>query len=271
VQVKLKVYTPIQNLMKNEFDAYADFYDKWNDNFISDIPLWLEYARKCGSPVLELCCGTGRILLPIAREGIEITGLDVSEKMLDKAREKLNQEPEEAKKKVTLFQGDMRNFHLKKEFNFIFIPFNSFLVLLSTEEQNNCLRSAYKHLSSQGRLAISMFNADLSRAEGVLRSEGDILEDYPQEGDTTEIFSYQFFDKPKQIIKVRFFVDSTKAGGELFRKTIDLKMRYFFQDEFEKILSSNGFETVELFGNYDKAPFKEDSPFMIFVAKKVLS
>jgi len=268
VQVKLKVYTPIQNLMKNEFDAYADFYDKWNENFISDIPLWLEYARKCGSPVLELCCGTGRILLPIAREGIEITGLDVSEKMLDKAREKLNQEPEEAKKKVTLFQGDMRNFHLKKEFNFIFIPFNSFLVLLSTEEQNNCLRSAYKHLSSQGRLAISMFNADLSRAEGVLRSEGDILEDYPQEGDTTEIFSYQFFDKPKQIIKVRFFVDSTKAGGELFRKTIDLKMRYFFQDEFEKILSSNGFETVELFGNYDKAPFKEDSPFIIFVAKK---
>ncbi len=254
--------------MKNEFDAYADFYDKWNDNFISDIPLWLEYARKCGSPVLELCCGTGRILLPIAREGIEITGLDISEKMLDKAREKLNKEPEEVKKRATLLQGDMRNFHLKKEFNFIFIPFNSFLVLLSGDEQNNCLRSAHKHLSSQGRLVISMFNADLSRAEGVLRSEGDVLENYPQPGDNTEIFSYQFFDKPRQLIKVRIFIDSTKASGELFRKTIDLKMRYFFEDEFERMLASNGFETEEVFGNYDKVPFKDDSPFMIFVAKK---
>ncbi|HVP36512.1 MAG TPA: class I SAM-dependent methyltransferase [Terriglobales bacterium] len=254
--------------MKSEFDAYADFYDKWNEDFISDIPLWLEYARRCGSPVLELCCGTGRILFPIAREGIEITGLDISEKMLGKAWEKLRKEPEEVKKRVTLLQGDMRNFHLKKEFNFIFVPFNSFLVLLSPEEQNSCLRSAHNHLSSEGRLVISMFKADLSRAEGVLRSEGDVLEDYPQPGDTTEIFSYQFFDKPKQLIKVRIFVDSTRVSGELFRKTIDLKMRYFFEDEFERILATNGFETVEVFGNYDKTQFKEDSPFMIFVARK---
>lgn len=254
--------------MKNEFDAYADFYDKWNDNFIEDIPLWLEYARKCGSPILELCSGTGRILLPIAREGLEITGLDISEKMMEKAVGKLKIEPEDVKKRVTLVQGDMRNFHLKREFNFVFVPFNSFLVLISPEEQNGCLRSAHKHLSSQGRLAISMFKADLTRAEGVLRSEGDVLEDYPQPGDSTEIFSYQFFDKPKQLIKVRIFVDSTKASGELFRKTIDLKMRYFFEDEFERILFNNGFEIEEVFGNYDKVPFKEDSPFMIFVAKK---
>ncbi|HEX9913239.1 MAG TPA: class I SAM-dependent methyltransferase, partial [candidate division Zixibacteria bacterium] len=129
--------------MKNEFDLYADFYDKWNQSFVSDIPLWLEYTKRCGSPVLELCCGTGRILLPLAKEGIEISGLDISEKMLEKAREKLNKETEQIKKRVNLLQGDMRNFHLKKEFNLIFIPFNSFQVLLSMEEQNNCLRSAY--------------------------------------------------------------------------------------------------------------------------------
>lgn len=254
--------------MKNEFDLYADFYDKWNEAFTSDIPLWLEYALKYGSPVLELCCGTGRILLPIAREGIEITGVDISEKMLGKAKEKLNQEPLEVQERVTLHQGDMRNFNLKKEFNLIFIPFNSFQVLLSMEEQNGCLHSVYKHLSPQGRLIISMFYPDLNRAEGVLRSEGDLLKDYPQEYDTTQIYSNQFFDKSKQIIKVRFFVDTVKSDGRFFRKTIDLKMRYFFPAEFERILFSNRFETEQLFGNYDKSPFENRSPFMIFVARK---
>ena len=254
--------------MKNEFDLYADFYDKWNQSFVSDIPLWLEYAKICGSPVLELCCGTGRILLPLAKEGIEITGLDISEKMLDKAREKLNKESENTRKRVTLLQGDMRNFHLKKEFNLIFIPFNSFLVLLSIEEQNNCLRSVHKHLSSQGRLMISVFNPDLTRAEGVLRSEGDILEDYPEKGDMTQIYSNQYFDKPRQILKVRIFVDTNKPDGRFFRKTIDLKMRYFFPAEFERVLISNGFEKEELFGDYDKSPFDAKSQFMIFIAKK---
>ncbi|MDP2959842.1 MAG: class I SAM-dependent methyltransferase [candidate division Zixibacteria bacterium] len=254
--------------MKNEFELDADFYDKWNQSFVSDIPLWLEYAKRYGSPVLELCCGTGRILFPLAKEGIEITGLDISEKMLDKAREKLNKESEEIKKRVTLLQGDMRNFHLKKEFNLIFIPFNSFQVLLSIEEQNNCLRSVHKHLTSQGRLMISVFNPDLTRAEGVLRSEGDILEDYPQKEDLTQIYSNQFYDKPKQILKVRFFVDTTRPDGRFFRKTIDLKMRYFSPAEFERILFSNGFEKEELFGNYDKSPLDDKSPLMIFVARK---
>jgi len=254
--------------MKNEFDAYVDFYDKWNQNFVSDIPLWLEYALKCGSPVLELCSGTGRILLPLAKQGIEITGLDNSEKMLDKAKEKLNKESEEVRKRVVLLKGDMRNFHLKRKFNLIFIPFNSFQVLLSIEEQNGCLHSVYKHLTPQGRLMISIFHPDLTRAEGVLRSEGDILNDYPQKEDLTQIYSNQFYDKTKQIIKVRFFVDTTKPDGRFYRKTIDLKMRYFSPAEFERILLSNGFETEELFGNYDKPPFDNRSPLMIFVAKK---
>jgi ubiquinone/menaquinone biosynthesis C-methylase UbiE len=254
--------------MKNEFDLYADFYDKWNQSFVSDIPLWLEYAKRYGSPVLELCCGTGRILFPLAKEGVEITGLDISEKMLEKAREKLNKEPEEIKKRVTLRQGDMRNFHLKKEFNLIFIPFNSFQVLLSMEEQNNCLRSVHKHLTSQGRLMISVFHPDLTRAEGVLRSEGDILEGYPEKEDLTQIYSNQFYDKPKQILKVRLFVETNKPDGRFFRKTIDLKMRYFFPAEFERMLISNGFEKEELFGDYDKSSFEAKSPFMIFIAKK---
>lgn len=254
--------------MKNEFDAYADFYDKWNEAFTSDIPLWLEYAQKCGSPVLEICCGTGRILLPLAKEGIEIFGLDISEKMLEKARGKLNKETEEVKKRVTLIQADMRNFNLKREFNFIFIPFNSFQVLLSMEEQNGCLGSVYKHLPPEGRLMVSMFYPDLNRAEGVLRSEGDILKDYPQKDDETQIYSNQLFDKARQVFKVRFFVDTNQKDGRFFRKTIDLKMRYFFPAEFERILFSNGFETEKLFGNYDKSPLDNKSPMMIFVAKK---
>lgn len=255
--------------MDKVYDLLAEFYDEWEKDYTADIPLWVEYAEKCGSPVLELACGTGRVLLPLAQKGFEVTGVDISEKMLEKARLKIKKETEDVQKKITLVKGNMTDFDLKKKFNLALIIFNSFQFLLTHKEQDCCLSSVYKHLNPNGKLIISVFYPDLSRPEGVLQRDGDkpIL-DYPEKGDSTEIFYYQFFDHAKQITDVFFIIDTVKSDNNLERRTLDFKLRYFFPKEFERILISNGFEKEELFGNYDKSKFTGKSPLMIFVSKR---
>jgi len=252
-----------------KFDMIAEFYDLWTKDYKADVPLWLEYAKKCGSPILELACGTGRVLLPMAQAGFEVVGVDISGRMLKRAQEKFEKEKEDVQRKITLVKGSMTSFDLKEKFNLALIVFNSFQLLLTHKEHDSCLGCVYKHLNPDGRLIISVFYPDLTRPEGVLRNEMDKpISDYPGKGDLTEILYYQFFDHAKQITDVRFLLDTVKSDGGLKRDTFDLKLRYFFPMELERILASNGFEIEEFFGNYDKSIFTGKSPLMIFVAKR---
>jgi ubiquinone/menaquinone biosynthesis C-methylase UbiE len=255
--------------MGSIYDVFADLYDQWQSDYTQDIPLWLEYAKKFGPPVLELACGTGRILIPVAREGIEITGLDSSGKMLKKAKENISKEPEEVQDRIKLVTADMRDFQLDQKFNLALIIFNSFQHLLTIEDQDRCLRSVYRHLESKGRLIITVFNPDLTRPEGVTRRDGDAtVKDYPDKGDKTDIFYYQFFDQRKQETDVHYLLDVRKPNGQLLRRKISFTLHYFFPTEFERMLISNGFRVEELFGDYDKSGFTRRLPLMIFVAKK---
>jgi ubiquinone/menaquinone biosynthesis C-methylase UbiE len=62
---------------------YAEYYDYDNAALpFADIPFYLHYARQCGSPLLELACGTGRVLIPLAQAGFELYGIDISANML---------------------------------------------------------------------------------------------------------------------------------------------------------------------------------------------
>ena len=253
----------------DKYDMIAEFYDLWTKDYKVDIPLWLEYAEKCGSPVLELACGTGRVLLPLAQKGFEITGVDISEKMLEKTKEKIKKEKDDVQKRITLTKGSMIDFDLNKKFNLALIIFNSFQLLLTQKEHDFCLSCVHKHLNPNGKLIVSAFYPDLTRPEGVLKNDRDKpIPDYPEKGDLTEILYYQFFDHAKQITDVRFILDTVKLNGGLKRREFDLKLRYFFPAELERILISNGFEIEEFFGSYDKSKFTGKSPLMILVAKR---
>ena len=136
------------------FDRVARFYDHEQKDFVKDIPFYLDYAKECGGEVLELACGTGRVLLPIARAGIGITGLDASEEMLNIARRGID---DTIKNKVTLVKGDMKAFQFSKKFSMIFIAFRSFQCLLTKEEQLSCLECVWKHLADNGTFIIDLF------------------------------------------------------------------------------------------------------------------
>jgi ubiquinone/menaquinone biosynthesis C-methylase UbiE len=116
--------------------AYAAMRD------LVDAPFYLELAKEIGGPVLEIGCGTGRVLLPIARHGIEIHGVDNSAPMLGILRESLAQEKPDVRNKVTLHAGDMRDLFLSRRFPLVTIPFRPMQHMHSVADQLRALTSA---------------------------------------------------------------------------------------------------------------------------------
>lgn len=137
----------------------ADSYDAdmgAEADAMHDTPFYLALAREAaahGRAVLELACGTGRVTLPIAREGIEIVGLDNAAAMLAVARRKAAAEDLD----VTWVEADMRDFDLGRSFGLIIIPYRSFLHLLTDAGQAACLAAGYRHLMPGGRFALNFF------------------------------------------------------------------------------------------------------------------
>ena len=124
-----------------------------------EIEFYLELAREAGDrslPTLELACGSGRIAVPLAREGVRLVGLDNSPAMLARAREK-----SAGLAGVEWVEGDMRSFGLGKTFGLVIIPVASLQPLLTTEDQMACLRCAHRHLAPGGRLALELDNTSV--------------------------------------------------------------------------------------------------------------
>ena len=136
-------------------------------------------AHEAAGPVLEIGCGTGRVLIPTARAGVEIIGLDSSSKMLGACREKLALEPDEVQSRVKLAKGDIRRFDLNKRFHLVIIPFRPFQHLLSVEDQMRCLACVHKHLIDAGQLVFDVFNPSLQHLAGK-ENVADLLGEEPE-------------------------------------------------------------------------------------------
>src|SRR5215467_1386169 len=122
-------------MTNDEYNFIADLYDYVVPyQARQDIDLFVEAARASGGPVLEVGCGTGRVLIPTARAGIHIVGLDLSPGMLDICRKRLLEEPEAVRSRVRLVLGDMRNFDAGQKFKSVTIPFRPFQHLTTVED-----------------------------------------------------------------------------------------------------------------------------------------
>lgn len=123
---------------------------------VDDIPFYVALAHEAsskGQAVLELGCGTGRVTIPMAQAGADVTGLDSAPAMLDIARAKA----ERAGVEIEWVEGDMAGFEIGARFGLVVIPFRSFLHLTTDDEQKQCLASIHRHLLPDGRLALNFY------------------------------------------------------------------------------------------------------------------
>jgi len=255
----------------DEYASIAEYYDHvgiYRDR--PDIDFWVDAAREAGSPVLELGCGSGRVLIPTARAGIEIVGLDASPSMLATCRARLGDEPPEVRARATLVEGDMRNFDLGRRFTLVTLPFRPFQHLETVEDQLACLASVRRSLLPGGRLIFDLFNPSL---EGLTQPVG--VESLPESEFTmpdgrrvARRFCITSQDRAAQVNQVQLIYDVIHPDGRNERQIQAIAMRYLFRYEAEHLLVRAGFKVLALYSGYDKRPFGAVYPGdLIFVAE----
>ena len=249
------------------YDIFARFYDLFFGGMDEDLFMIQQFAERCGSPILELGCGTGRVLVPLARQGYGITGVDVSPGMLEVARRKIA--AENLGDRVTLLEGDMRELDLEARFNLAFIAVNSFMHILSTEDQLAALARIRHHLNPGGLFLLDLFNPDLVR---LLDMKGQMILDEsvtdPDTGHPVMRFHADKVDLGKQQIHAAFVIDEMDGEGQVRRVVFPFEVRYLFRYELELLLRQAGFELEALYGSYDLDEYTGDSAKMIAVARR---
>ncbi|MCP4663594.1 MAG: class I SAM-dependent methyltransferase [bacterium] len=236
-----------------------------------DLEFYLQSCRDAAGKILEIGCGTGRILLPVARVGGRVMGLDISQHMLVRCEKKLQLESREVQDRVELVCASMTNFRLEEAFALAIVPFRPLQHLLTVDAQLACLRSINAHLVMGGKLVFDVFQVDLGRIlDPRYRKE---MEDMPE----TELPDGRKLRRTNRIaavhraeqttdVEIIFYLTGT--DGKTERLVQAFPFRYFSRYEVEHLLARCGFKVLALFGNFDQSPLSDDSPEMIFVAEK---
>ncbi len=253
-------------LLAELYDLVIDYHKR------ADIEFYTDYCKKISGEILELGCGTGRILIPIAQSGQAITGLDLSENMLNQCRAKVSNQPPEVAERVRLVQSDMTRFKIDRLFDLIIIPFRPFQHILSTDDQIACLCSIHDHLTDTGQLIIDLFQVDMKIIANM--ELGKELENMPETdlADGRKLRrTHKFVAKhpAQQYNDIEIIYYLTGTDGQTERVVQAFPFRYYFRYEVEHLLARCGFRIVDLFGNMDRSPLTDGSPEMIFVAEKI--
>ena len=257
----------------DEYASVAEFYDHvvpYEQR--QDVAFFVAMARESGGPVLEIGCGTGRVLVPTARAGMEITGLDRSPSMLSLCRAKISGESPAIQAKVYLVQGDMRQFDLGRKFRLATIPFRPFQHLITLQDQLSCLSCTHRHLVDGGRLILDLFNPDMAFLvdDKSLGEHGSEPEFRMPDGRIVirrqRIVSRDLFN---QVQECELIYNISYPDGHQERLVHGFQMRYLFRFEAEHLLARSGFQVEDVFADYDRSPYGSKYPGeLIFVARK---
>jgi SAM-dependent methyltransferase len=245
---------------------YARISDRY-DAFVrteADVPFFVEEAKKANGDVLELMAGTGRVTIPLLRAGIAVTCVDYSPEMLARLREKLSAQNLTAEIHVM----DIRYLNLNRQYQQIIIPFQAFPEITSEPDQLSALRQIYTHLDDEGLFICTLHNpvVRLKAVDGHLNLAGR----FPFEQNELFVWLRQQYNPETRLVEVLEFFEEYDQHGTMQTKSFsELKFHLLEKAVFERLFQSVGFECVALYGDYDYAPFDEQtSRFMIWMLKK---
>ena len=248
-----------------DYDLIAPFYDTEHAHFDEDVNLYINFAEMCGGPLLELACGSGRLLVPLACEGYKLTGVDSSRSMLNLAQHALEQAG--VADQCTLVQENMRTMHLGQHFRLAFIALGSFGHICTRQEQRQALAVIRDHLTVGSRFILDISNADVRYMEQL---SGQVLHQGTWKREDGALLSH--FVSPassatKHLLELTHFYEEHRQGEAVQRTVTTTHLYLFEKNEVELLLEEAGFEIKDVFGDYELSPFEHESPRMIFIAQ----
>jgi SAM-dependent methyltransferase len=244
-----------------EYDSLADLYDlEYSHHY--DVPFWLSLAGREGGRVVEWGAGTGRLVIPLAHAGFEVTAVELSERMIEKGRKKGGA--------IEWVRGDMRTAKLGRRYALAVCAFNSFLCLLSVDDSLAFLRNAREHLKPGGLLGIevSAFSPEeLAEEPGGPKQRHDFTRELPD--GRLDRFSISRYDAATQLLEMRLIYELYGSSGELEERRVhDLTIRVVGRGELELMLRLVGFEVEAIYGGFEGEPFAAGSDHLIVLARE---
>jgi SAM-dependent methyltransferase len=262
--------------VSRSYDAIPDFgalYDSVPAYVArEDVSFFVEEAKRARGEVLELGCGTGRVLFPIARARVAITGIDNSAAMLARCRERLAAESSDVRARVTLREADVRAFDFGRRFALATAPFRVMQHQITTDDQLKVLDSVARHLLPGGRFVFDVFNPHFDKmvaADGVERDDTPLTV-LPDGRTLRRTFRVTRVRWTEQVNDVELIYHIAPAKGQPEERYVHgFEMRWYLRAELEHLLARAGFEVKAVYGDFSRAPLTDASPEMVFVAERL--
>ena len=249
------------------YASIADIYDFSYEDFTEDVEFYENLAQSVDGPLLELGVGSGRVAVPLAEAGYQVTGIDTSGSMLAAAKARLKAAGK-LKGSIELLAGDMTSFDLGRRFAMVFVAANTFQHLLTTEEQLACLRCAAAHLQPGG-----IFSMGVRSPASVSWEEADWApvqlnwtRTDPVTGDVIMKMAVEQPDPSRMVRRLTYIYDRVSKTGAVKRSVFATELRHSTQAELALLLQQAGLRVTHVYGDYDLSPagFGDD---LIFVAR----
>jgi ubiquinone/menaquinone biosynthesis C-methylase UbiE len=246
------------------YDPIARYYAADAAHYTEDIPFYREMIARAGEPILDVMCGTGRVLLPLAEAGHTLTGIDSSHAMLDIAHGHVH--AARLQQRVNLLHGDIRTAELPAhQFTLAFVAVNSFMHLERVKDQLAALETMRHALVSDGVIVLDLFNpnpAELAQEDNRLVLERE----FTLEGRRVFKFVTSESDLATQTSTMTYLFDEIDEQGTVTRHTTSFNLRWFYRYELEHLLARAGFMLLSLYGSYDLDEYNANSDRLIVLA-----
>ncbi|MBT4124829.1 MAG: class I SAM-dependent methyltransferase [Chloroflexi bacterium] len=254
--------------MTMDYVAWAEWYDIFYAAADpGDLDFYHGLCSASGGPILEIGVGTGRIALPLAKEGMEIVGIDLFEPMLKVAQQRaLDVAPLDGSLK--LIQADMRDFDLKRKFPVVTIPARTLLLATTEEEQIETLCRAVQHLEDDGTMAFNLFYPDPE----MLADDPDeefLLEvvDKP-DGGRYVLTAKNHFDLDSQLNHGTQIAEELGPTGEVLRRQeLNVVVRFLYPEQVITMCERVGLQVIEMWGDFEGGDLDEESDEIVVLAR----
>jgi SAM-dependent methyltransferase len=248
---------------KQGINPWPALYHAHHQLHVEDIPFWMGLAQDLPDPLLELGCGSGRIMLPLAGAGRNIFGIDYDADMLALIKEAIT--PAIAKK-IHLLLADFTRFHLDEKFGLIFLPCNT-LSTLTVIQQQALLARVQEHLSEGGVFAASLPNPYLlAHLPRVADLEVEEMFPHPIDGEPVQVSSA--WERKDNLFVVHWRYDHRLPDGTVDRYETDVWHHIIPVQKHIEMWRSVGFQAITRYGDFDHSPYRKTSPHLIIIASR---
>ncbi len=235
-------------------------------HFDEDLPFWRAAAARCGSPVLDLGSATGRVAIPLARDGHEVWAVDRSEAMLAELRRRLEREPPDVRARVRPVLGDLAALRLPRTFPLVIAAMNTLQVLTEAPDRLACFRAMRAHLAEGGELGFEVGLPDpgeIVATMGIERPNG-----HYRDGVGGPLLRhsawYDGWDPDTGTLEFTLRIAQSR-GAESPREVLRRhRVHIFWPDELADLLAAAGLEVVEVSGGFDGAPLGPGSERQVY-------